>query len=409
MDTYIKRKLEKVILKYLKTLEIIAVVGPRQCGKTTLLKKIFQGVKKAEFISFEDIKTLNQFEEDIDGFIKLHVEGNKYLFIDEFQYSKTGGQKLKYIFDTQKTKIFISGSSSIDLTVNALKYLVGRIFIFNLYPLDFSEFLGFKDKRLQKIYGECNKRFLSFGKIEVGPEIDRKLRDHFEEFAIYGGYPRVVLSRSVEEKKEVLRNIYNTFFLREVKDVLGLIEDFKLNRLIEALALQAGNLIEYGELGRLSELAYPTLKRYLGFLEKTFVAGFLKPYSKNKRKEIVKNPKIYFFDSGLRNAIVNDFRTFSERTDAGQVLENAVFSQLVKENYKLNFWRDKNGNEVDFVLSLEGGKALAMEVKMSIGSNPGSSIGAFGKRYSGAKTGFVFLKKPKSERAGYYSLPVYVL
>ena len=348
---YIKRKLEDKILKYLETPEIIAVLGPRQCGKTTLLKKIFSGLKKAVFVSFEDKNVLNMFNRNIEDFVKLYVRGNRYLFIDEFQYSKNGGKRLKYIFDSEKIKIFITGSSAIDLTIQATRYLVGRIFIFNLFPLDFSEFLSYKNVALNRIYSELNPGFLSKKNVTVGNEIKQKLAREFEEYSIFGGYPRVILARDEAEKKEVLKNIYNTFFLREVRDVLGLIDDYKLGKLIKALAFQAGNLVEYRELSQISEFTYPTLKKYLNFLEKTYIVGLVKPFYKNKRTEIVKNPKVYFFDSGLRNAIVNDFRKFEDRNDMGQVLENAVFSQLVKAGYDLNYWRNKRKSEVDFILN----------------------------------------------------------
>jgi len=195
-----------------------------------------------------------------------------------------------------------------------------------------------------------------------------------------------------EEKKEVLKNIYNTYFLREVRDILGLIDDYKLEKLIKALALQIGNLIEYNELGKISEFSYPTLKKYLNFLEKTFICSLVKPYYKNKRTEIVKNPKVYFFDSGLRNVIINDFRKFEDRVDKGQLLENAVFMQLVKGGYEFNFWRDKKKNEMDFILQLSNQKKLALEVKSTFKNSQSTSISSFKKTYPEIEVVFVFLK-----------------
>ncbi len=365
---YIKRKLEDTILKYLKTPEIIAIVGPRQAGKTTIINKIFSKLEKAVFLSFDDKKALNLFENDIDSFREIYAKNSSYLFIDEFQYSKKGGQKLKYVFDknkeeNRKVKIFISGSSAIDLTINAAKYLVGRVFIFNLYPLDFEEYLQYRDEKLSPLFKEGNECFKNSEKIELNSAVHNLVLKHFDDYALYGGYPRVVLSESVEEKKEVLKNIYNTYFLREVRDVLGLIDDYKLEKLIRALALQIGNLIDYGELGVLSEYSYPTLKKYLNFLEKTFICSLARPFYTNKRIEIVKNPKVYFFDTGLRNYIVNDFRPLDERGDLGGLLENTVFEQLIKNGYSFNYWRTKQKQEIDFILHLTGGKKLALEIK----------------------------------------------
>lgn len=365
---YIKRKLEGTILKYLDTPEIIAIVGPRQSGKTTILNKIFSSLEKAVFLSFDDKKTLNLFENDIDNFREIYAKNSAYLFIDEFQYAEKGGQKLKYIFDknkeeNRKVKIFISGSSAIDLAINAAKYLVGRVFIFNLYPLDFEEYLQYRNEKLLPLFKEGNECFKNSEKIELNGVAHALILKHFDDYALYGGYPRAVLAESVEEKKEVLKNIYNTYFLREVRDVLGLIDDYKLEKLIRALALQIGNLIDYGELGVLSEYSYPTLKKYLNFLEKTFICSLVRPFYTNKRIEIVKNPKVYFFDSGLRNYIVNDFRPLDERGDSGGLLENAVFEQLVKNGYSFNYWRTKQKQEVDFILHLANGRELALEIK----------------------------------------------
>lgn len=372
---YIKRKLEDTILKYIDTPEIIAVVGPRQAGKTTLLDKIYSNLKEAEFISFDDKKTLNLFQKDIDGFIEIYNRNSKYLFIDEFQYAKKGGQKLKYIFDKnkkeeKKLKIFISGSSAVDLAINASKYLVGRVFIFNLYPLDFEEYLRHCDEKLLPFVEKGKESFRNERKFDISEEVWNLILKHFDDYILYGGYPRVVLSKSEEEKKEVLKNIYNTYFLREVRDVLGLIDDYKLEKLIKSLALQIGNLVSYEKLGALSEYSHPTLKKYLNFLEKTFICSFVRPFYTNKRIEIVKNPKVYFFDTGLRNYIANDFRLIDERGDMGALLENAVFQELVKSEYDFNYWRTKQKLEIDFILHLSGERKLALEVKNSFQETP---------------------------------------
>lgn len=387
---YIKRDLEDKILKHINAPEIIAVIGPRQCGKTTLLSHIFKKLGEGEFISFEDQKILNMFEKNIDDFIEIYVKNKKYLFIDEFQYSKNGGKKLKYIYDLHKIKIFISGSSAIDLTINALKFLVGRIFIFNLYPLDFEEFLNYKDAKYTGILRESRNKFTSLSPFTVGKDAHNILLKYYEEFILFGGYPRVVIAESKEEKLEVLKNIYNTYFLREVRDILGLIDDYKLSKLIKSLAFQIGNLIEYKELSVLSEYAYPTLKKYLNFLEKTFICSFIKPYFTNKRVEIVKNPKVYFFDTGIRNFIINDFRGFDDRPDTGALLENSVFQQLLKKDYKINYWRTKKQHEIDFIIFPINQKELALEVKNRLAKTSSPSLNNFKKMHPDIRTVFIY-------------------
>src|SRR3989338_1648117 len=138
---YIKRFLEGEISKYINKREIIAVIGPRQSGKTTLLRHFYDNCKNAIFLDFEDRQTLELFSEDINSFIELYVKKHDYVFIDEFQYAKEGGKSLKYIYDSCKAKIIISGSSYSELSIQSIKFLVGRIFVFILYPLSFEEYL----------------------------------------------------------------------------------------------------------------------------------------------------------------------------------------------------------------------------------------------------------------------------
>jgi len=227
---YIKRILQSKIEKYINKPEIIAVIGPRQCGKTTLFREIFKGLKKAVFLDFEDRDVLELFNNDIKSFYNLHVKGCDYLFIDEFQYANKGGQGLKYLYDTYKIKILISGSSALELTNQAVKYLVGRIFIFNLFPFNFDEFLSFRNPALYKnIFLNVKKQLNDYlyTKDAFPPEVVSKnvineIYNYYKEFTIFGGYPRVVIADDNEEKITILKNIYNTYFLREIRDILQL-------------------------------------------------------------------------------------------------------------------------------------------------------------------------------------------
>lgn len=363
---YIERKLEKTILKYLDKREIIAVVGPRQSGKTTMLQKIQSNLEKSIFLSFEDRQELELFEMDIKGFAKKYSD-YKYIFIDEFQYSKSGGKNLKFLYDTYPSfKIIVSGSSTIDLTIHAIKFLVGRVFTFNLYQLDFEEFLSFKEPDIFKLYTEARQKISiinnRFGQLSLSETVNTQIQSALEAFIIFGGYPRVAIADSDDEKKIILKNIYNTYFLRDIRDTLGLIDDYKLSKLIKALALQVGQLIEYNELANISGYDHLTLKKYLNILEKTFICQTVRPFFANKRVEIVKNPKIFFFDTGLHNLIIDDFKKFDDRTDKGFLLENFVFNQLNKAEAQINFWRTKSQAEVDFVIT-HGSDKMPIEIK----------------------------------------------
>jgi len=409
---YIKRDLEETILRYIDSPEIIAVVGARQSGKTTMINEVLKNLKESVSVSvsFDDQTVLNLFEENTDDFIDAYIKGNKYLFIDEFHYAKNGGKILKYIFDTQKIKIIISGSSAIDLTIKTVKYLVGRILIFNLYPFNFKEFLLAKDRNYLKLYKKYKSQidFKNKLNLEISKTVNQKFSKYYEEYLLFGGYPRVVLEENFESKKEILKNIYNTYFLREVKDILGLIDDYKLNSLMKSLALQIGNLLEYNELSRISNYSHLSLKKYLNFLEITYVCNFIKPFFKNKRIEIVKNPKVYFFDTGLRNIIVNDFRKLDDRTDKGLLLENGLAMEFIKHEIKFNFWRDKKKNELDFVLQLGDSKTIAVESKSYLRKVEISGIKVFKKLYPDIDIFFSYKTIDKKLNKANFIYPFYL-
>ncbi|MBI5392353.1 ATP-binding protein [Candidatus Woesearchaeota archaeon] len=369
---YIPRDLEKEIKKYLSVKEIIAVTGARQCGKTTLILNLLKQLKdkkSIKMISFDDIKALSLFENDLDSFCQLYVKNNDIIFIDEVQYAKESGKKLKYIYDNFPIKIIISGSSSSELSIQSLKYLVGRIFIFSLYPFSFKEFLLAQNPSLVPLYE----------KARYGVEITTELNRYLEEFILFGGYPRVVLAKNKEEKIIVLRNIINTYLLREIKEVLGLKEDFKLLKLIKSLSLQIGNLVNYNELSSLSELSYPDVKNYFNILEKTFICSLMLPFKSNKRTELVKNPKVYFYDLGFRNSIIDNFSV--ERVDIGGMYENFIFSELVKNNFTPKYWRTKSKAEVDFILE-EKEEIIPIEIKVNLSeTNLTRSFQSFLEKY----------------------------
>ncbi len=396
---YAERFLENEIGKYMKAREIIAVVGPRQSGKTTLLKHLFAGLKNAKFLDFEDRETLRMFNDDLKSFIDLYVKNHDYLFIDEFQYAKEGGKQLKYLYDNYKTKIIISGSSVSELSIHSMKYLVGRIFVFNLLPFSFEEYLNHKDREIYR--GIYLKRKLT------APVIERII-PHFNEFCIFGGYPRVVLSKDREEKETVLRNIYNTYFLKEVKEILNLPEDHKLGKLISAFALQVGNIINYNEISNITGFGYKDLLKYINVLEKTFICTRSRPFRKNKRTELVKAPKIFFFDNGFRNMVIKNFQTADNRPDKGQIYENFVASELLKRGLEVKYWRTKSKAEVDFVVEKEG-KVIPIEVKSGL-KKPAMtrSFSSFIEKYK-PRNGLILSERICNERGETAFRPIFSL
>ncbi len=370
---YIKRTLEDTIQKYLTVPEIIAVIGARQVGKTTLLQRIHEGLEDSSFITFEDAEIRGLFDRDIKAFISIYIRPFRYIFIDEFQYAKTGGQSLKFIYDTVKDKkIFISGSSVLDLTVKTVKHLAGRILAFTLYPFSFREFLNTRNPELYNYLAGEGRH----GRIDEA--LLRKTYGLLEEFIIYGGYPRVVIAETGEEKQEVLRNILNIYLLRDVRDIFGLTDDYRVLNLIKALSLQIGNIVSFEELSAITQQGASAVKSNLNLLEKTYIIRLLRPYFTNKRTELIKNPKVYFLDTGLRNSVLSDFKGLNLRQDKGALYENFIFSELVKKDLNLKFWRTKSKAEVDFIIN----DRIPVEVKSALSrATIGKALFSFIEKY----------------------------
>ncbi|MBN1897104.1 MAG: ATP-binding protein [Candidatus Aenigmarchaeota archaeon] len=389
---YVERDMEAEIEKYMEGKEILAVVGPRQCGKTTMINRILdkeeESGKKVDRVSFDDQKVLSVFERDIDSFVEIHVKGKDILFIDEVHYSKQSGKKLKYIYDKFEIKMLISGSSSPEMSIYSLKYLVGRILLFTLQPFSFGEFLSYKEHELMAV----------FEKGKYKKDVTNILNKFLEEYILFGGFPRVVLAKSTDEKKKLLEGILNTYILREIKEILDISEDYKIMDLLKSLSLQIGNIINYNELSTLTGYSYLDLKKYLNVLEKTFICSFVRPFFTNKRTELVKNPKVYFFDTGFRNVCIDNFT--KERVDKGSIYENFVFVELVKRGEKAKFWNTKSSAEMDFVIEKEG-KMIPIEVKSKLKEEKVTkSYDSFIKKYSPLKGYLVSLDLDGRKKVG---------
>lgn len=382
-----QRDLLDRIKPFLKRREFIAIIGPRQAGKTTLLG-ILKDCLSKEFgvpgnliktVTFEDRRLLAQFDSDPVLFAQSYfpAKSNRtaYLMIDEFQYADEGGQKLKLIYDTvENLKIIVTGSSSLDIKSQVGKYLVGRILTFTLYPFNFAEFLRVKDTRLERIYARKNRQIQEWltgqakpdqksGNDSFSPEINKL----YEDFCIWGGFPAVVLSKNREVRWKVLADIYNNYVLKDIKGLLQLSTDNNLFTLSQYLATQTGNLVVYQNLSQVSGLDYRQLKKHLNILTETMVLREVKPFFQNRQKELSRTPKIFFMDLGFRNYLMENMNNLEKRSDAGAIVENAVFirlRELGKEMARINFWRTKAGAEVDFVWQADG-KRVPVEVKFS--------------------------------------------
>lgn len=381
----IKRDLIEKITPFLKREEFISIIGPRQSGKTTLFGIIQDylskelNVKKEliKILSFEDRKLILEFEKDPLLFIRSYmpevIKDKFYFMIDEFQYVEEGGQKLKLIYDTIKdVKIFITGSSSLDIKAHVGKFMVGRVLNFCLYPFNFGEYLRARDKRLEKIYSQHNQKVLDWLfegkdiKIKGGEDaFSGEFNAEFEKFCIWGGYPAMVLAKTSIERKKLLTDIYNNYILKDIKMLLELTTERNLFLLSQYLATQIGSIVVYEKLGNTAGLDYRKLKNHLNILYETFICKEVRPFFKNRQKELSKNPKVYFMDLGFRNNLMDNMNGLEKRSDAGAIIENASFirlNELCEGINKINFWRTKAGAEVDFIIHI-GNRIVPIEIK----------------------------------------------
>lgn len=387
MKEFYERELSEELKKWVDRREIFAIKGPRQSGKTTLLKILAEWLEKEKGVSpgkiisltFEDKEVLEKFTLSPKDFVGSFVEGKErhYFLLDEFHYVKDGGQKLKLLYDTlENMKFIITGSSSLEI-IALSKYLVGRVFSFYLFPFNFHEFLNAEDRRMARIYEEKNeavRNFIFEGKeFEFGEDIflDDVLK-FFGKYVIFGGYPEVIKGKDVETKRIVLKNIYETYIGREVVELLRIHDIFKFRKLVGLLSSQVGSLINYNQLASSCDSYYKEMLELLNVLEETYVIKLIRPFHRNIRTELRKNPKVYFIDLGLRNYVINNFNALEGRSDSGALVENyallALFN-MVKDFGKVNYWRTLSKAEVDFILST-GEEIVPVEVKYSSFDEP---------------------------------------
>jgi len=388
---------------------ITLLLGARQTGKSSLIYLLLNWLLEEEkndpnqffYFDLENIietETLNRIR-DFNDFPELlknkgaDLSQRTWVIIDEVQYLEHPSSLLKYVYDhwRGKIKFIVSGSSTLEIKQKFTDRLTGRVHIFNVPTLSFEEYLLFqKEDNLYKKKQEFDIfSAIKNKKLEV-PAWAKVLKDDFlkalENFSIFGGYPAVALKGLPRRKIADLSELYSLYVRKDIKD-LAHIEDVKgFNNLVGMLAHQIGSLINESELSNGTGLSRPTIKKYLFILENTFIIAMLTPFFTNARLEYIKRPKVYFQDHGLRNTIINNFNNLTDRADRGHLMENVVFSEIVKKKPKLfevHFWKSEGGTEVDFIIKAGEEKLIPFEVKYQPFTKPGIPRGmrSFIKRY----------------------------
>lgn len=333
---YVERDIREKFDRLLAAYNIVAVVGARQGGKTTFLKEQIKRLN-ASYILFDDPDARTLFDDDIKKFEKQYIEGRDVSVLDEVQYCKDSGKKLKYLADTGR-RLWVTSSSEIILGKEVLSYLVGRVSVLRLYPFSLAEFLD------------------AVGQKATTPAIlERSIWEHMT----YGGYPKVVLTADVEMKKTILGDLYETMILKDVARTFSIDDIRTLEEFARYLSVNIGNTISYEHVSGDIRISFPTLKKYFDALEKSYMIIRVPPFYTNKSKEITKQPKVYFLDIGLRNAIAKTFNPIPD----GKLFENYILSEIVKMGLTVRYWRTKAMAEVDFIVEKDG-KPIPIEAKL---------------------------------------------
>ena len=332
--------------QYIKPNKVLVIYGPRQVGKTTLLQNYLSQTNFKYLSSIGDDLPTQQLFGSLDASRILEfIEGYDMLAIDEAQYIPNIGKALKIIVDhTPGFRVIATGSSSFELAGQIGEPLTGRKHTLTLYPISQSELLS-----LHNTY---------------------ELRQKLDEYLIYGTYPEVIMASTNREKIDIIMEIAGSYLLKDLLAFDSIRSAGKLWDLLKLLAFQVGSLVSHNELSNNLGVDVKTIQRYLDLLEKAFVIIRTRGFSRNLRKEVTKKAKYYFYDNGLRNAIITQFNPIADRNDIGQLWENFMIIERIKYlSYSsiyanLYFWRTYDKQEIDLVEERDG-NLFAFEFKWS--------------------------------------------
>jgi len=413
--TFIKRKILPHISNFLNYKEALVIYGARQVGKTTIMKMLVKELKSTNkipeeaifYFDLEDLEMLELCNQGVNNVIR-HIEVRTsynlnsppnssatssnskekiYLFIDEIQYLNNASSFIKLMVDnhSDRFKLIVSGSSVLDIKSKIKQSLVGRIVTFEVLGLDFEEFLWFKKKKF------------NLNKIAVtDKKIQKELKQLFEEFVIFGAYPRVALISNLDNRRYYLKELIQTYIKKDIRDIGKIRNIMKFNNFLRILADQAGNLLNIDELASSIGIARETVYDYLILLEGTYIARRLTPFFKNLRSELTKMPKIYFEDSGILNYL--KFNDIVEKV-SGELFENCIYTELRKAVGldALRYWRTQSKQEIDFVIQHRR-QLFTLEVKKIYSGQKTASLEYFSQKYPNSKSFIITLEKRREAK-----------
>jgi predicted AAA+ superfamily ATPase len=350
--TLYPRSIQSLFEKNLRPNKVLMLIGPRRVGKTSFIRNYLKAFKPEEILNLngEDVLDAALLQErSVTNYSRL-LEGKKLLVIDEAQHIPNIGMILKLIVDAiEGIRVIASGSSAFDLHQQAGEPLVGRMNTLHLFPLGQMEYAKVEDFKTTL----ANR----------------------EERLIFGGYPELSQYPEWKDKETYLYQLMNDYLLKDILKVDGVKNSHKLYSLLRLIAFQIGKEVSLEELGRQLGMSKNTVERYLDMLSKVFVVYRISGFNKNLRKEIVKNNRWYFYDNGVRNALIQNFNKLELRADVGDLWENYLAAERIKfQNYtQLHctnyFWRTYDQQELDWV-ETEGETISSYEFKYKLTKSP---------------------------------------
>jgi len=343
--------------------KVVVIYGPRRVGKTTLIRKFMQEVHEdVLFVNGDDIIVQEYLGSQSINKLKEFVGGHSLMIVDEAQYVKNIGLNLKLIVDhNPELKIIATGSSSFDLAKDVGEPLTGRKSMVKMFPLAQMEISS-----IEKIH---------------------ETRANLESRLIFGSYPEVVLMEDNRRREGYLREIISSYLFKDILELEGIRHADKLVRLLQLIAFQIGKEVSLTELGKQLGMSKNTVERYLDLLEKVFVLFRLGGFSRNLRKEVTKNSRYFFYDNGIRNALIGNFNPVNLRNDVGELWENYIIGERRKRREYLRetsqhwFWRTYDKKEIDLIEEKQG-RLCGYEIKWS--KNRVKVPGDWARGYPGA-------------------------
>jgi predicted AAA+ superfamily ATPase len=380
--------LEK-IFSGLSTPDILVILGSRQVGKTTILEIIYNRLgeekKNCLFLDMDLETNLEYFSsyESIIGYIRFRGydpgKDSLFLFLDEFHRVQRAGKTLKNLYDHHKNiKIIATGSSSLEINKTISESMSGRKMVFRVFPLNFREFLVFKG---------ADRLLAHFDGFRIGDEFPPVLYKEYEklmtEKLVFGSFPEVVLLDDLEKKGRKIEDILNSYLRKDIKEQLGIKDTVRYKKVLEFLGITAANLLNTQKIAQELGTYHKKISDLIDIAVETYLVDLVRPFSAHRKREIIKNPKVYFEDAGMRNFLIKNMNLdLGLRFDTGSLVESFVYNELIDKIdvfSEIKFWRTKSDSEIDFLL-VRNQAMLPIEVKSGSHTNIPKSLLFFCKR-----------------------------